>query len=622
LKKPSLEVAQKLANSYRFINNTEAAEKAYARVLTFKGNDPINYKYYADALKQNGKFEEAKRNYLLYAQYMPLKADEGQKMANSADVAKMWSENPDLTVHLENELALNTEYAEFSPVKYDKGLLFVSDRWYTQGGSDKNDKAIYGWTGNPYLKLYTADLTNSSAPKISRLPQEINNEFHNASAVFTSNSDTIFFTRTEWSTGVKSKNAVGKKSIYFSKRQGNSWGNPQRIPFGDKENYSVQHPALSPQGDILYFASNMPGGRGGMDIYASKKGTNGVWGAPVNCGPNINTSEDDVFPYVRQDGKFYFSSKGHVGMGGLDILTSDGSFNEFSLAENLKYPMNSPKDDFGILFTTNTSGFLSSNRNGGRGLDDIYNFTLAPPVAPIAAQPGTAIEKNTLFFSVEGEVVEGFSGMPVKNIHISILNEDTGERKSIASDVQGKFKFDLQPGMNYIVKGDSEKYFLKQEARISTRNLSESTIFTVRFELEKADDAYLVRLNNIYYNFNKWNIRRDAKPELNKVASFVRTMSGVKIELRAHTDARGAASYNLWLSQKRAQSAVNYLVARGISSQILTGVGLGEKELLNSCTDNRKCSAKAHQLNRRTEFKVIRTSQKPALASLPLANIR
>ncbi|HXH98960.1 MAG TPA: OmpA family protein [Sphingobacteriaceae bacterium] len=622
-KKPSLEVAQKLANSYRFINNTEASEKAYARLLTFPGFDPLNYKHYADALKQNGKFEDAKKNYILYSQSSPLKAEEGLRMANSADVARMWSENADANVRIENELALNTEYAEFSPVKFNNGFIFVSDRWFSQGTAKKEkEKTVYGWTGNPYLKLYFADMTNPIAPKISILPQQINNEFHNATAVLTANYDTIFFTRTEINTNTNNKLTVGKKSIFFSKRVNDTWSGPQRISLAGHANSSIQHPALSPGGDVLYFASNKPGGLGGMDIYASKKSMDGVWGMPVNCGPNINTEEDEVFPYVHENGKFYFSSKGHVGMGGLDVLSSTGAYNEFSPAENLKFPMNSSKDDFGILFTDSHSGYISSNRKGSRGLDDIYHFTTALGALPIAAEVPGQNQKKAINFSVEGEVMESLSGLPMKNIAIHLFNQDTGEKETTRSNEEGKFRFDLNSNMDYVVRGDREEYFSKQEGEISTKNLSEPTIFTVKFELAKAQEAYLVRLNNIYYNFNKWDIRKDAKTELNRVTNFARTMSDVKIELRSHTDSRGSAAFNLNLSQKRAQSAVNYLLMKGINSTNLVAVGLGENELLNRCDNNGRCSKKAHQLNRRTEFKVIKTNQKPVVASIPMASIR
>ena len=278
--------------------------------------------------------------------------------------------------------------------------------------------------------------------------------------------------------------------------------------------------------------------------------------------------------------------------------------------------MNSSKDDFGIMFTNNAAGYLSSNRKGGRGLDDIYQFKIAPPVV------ASAQNEAGIFYAVEGVVTESASGQPMENVLIRLLNRDTGKEKTTVSDQHGKFTFDLEPGMDYVVKGDSEKYFSKQEGHISTKNVPESTIFTVKFDLERAQDAYLVRLNNIYYDFNKWTIRRDAIPELNNVMAFARSMPDVRIELRAHTDARGKAVYNQWLSQKRAQSALDYLLAKGVNGSNLTAVGLGESELLNHCRDNVKCSERAHQLNRRTEFRVINVIPESPLASVPLASAR
>lgn len=617
-RKPSLEVAQKLANCYRFINNTEAAERAYARVLTFSGFDPVNYRYYADALKQNGKFEQAKQNYLLYADQAASKADQARVLANSADVARMWHENPDPSVRIDNELGFNTEYAEFSPVPFDDGYVFVSDRWFTQKRG--NEKEVYGWTGNPFLKLYTASPANARAPRIALFPEPVNNDFHNGPAVFSAGSDTVYFTRVGLNQKKKKRDdpVINKKSIYFSVRTDSKWSEPQRIPFNTPENFSVQHPALSPDGSILYFASDMPGGSGGMDIYASRKQADGTWGTPVNCGTHINSPEDDVFPSVRKDGRFYFASKGHVGMGGLDIFTASGAYNEFTIAENLRSPLNSSRDDFGIMYFDDQSGYLSSNRKGGRGLDDIYRFSVTPPVKKEEEKP----DAKSVFFAVEGQVVERRTGTPMPGIVIYLINKGTGEEKTTTSNEQGRFRFDLEANTDYVVRGDIEKYFSRQEGQISTKGVTESTLFSVKFELEQSQDAYLVRLNNIYYNFDKWNIRADAVPELNKVVNFMNSMPNLNIELRSHTDARGPAIYNLWLSQKRAQSAVNYLKDQGVPEKRLTAVGLGETELINRCRDGVQCTAREHQMNRRTEFKVVKVNPVLSLVSAPMANVR
>ena len=592
-KKPSLEVAQKLANCYRFINNTEAAEQAYLTVLSFPDFDPINYKYFADALKQNSKFTQAKQNYLLYAQAVPQKAEEATILANACDAAKMWAENPEPNVSVENELAFNSEYSEFSPVKYKSGYVFVSDRWFVKSEASKKGDEVYGWTGNPYLKLYES--TGDNSPKLSLLPDPINNEFHTGPAVFTANGDTVYFSRSEADNSKKGKGKIiGRNFIYYSVKEGNDWKQPVALPFNSDASFSVQHPAISPDGNLLYFTSDMPGGIGGADIYASRKNTDGSWGSPVNCGTNVNSVDDEGFPSVNGDGELYFSSKGHVGMGGLDVFRAKGNYNEFGIAENLKSPINSPKDDFGILYLNEQSGLISSNRKGGRGLDDIYHFTISTPKADVYA------------LAVEGQVIDKVDGSPLGELLIHLINTGTGKQVSVLSDTAGNFRFELEPEQDYIIKGDDDRYFTRQEGQISTRNVKESTTFNVKFELERSDAAYLVRLNNIHYDFDQWNIRPDAAHEMSRVVNFMNSTPNVNIEMRAHTDARGTAAYNMTLSQKRAESAVAFLLSNGISSDRYNAVGIGESQLLNNCGNSSTCSEAEHQENRRTEFKVVK----------------
>ncbi|HEY0896592.1 MAG TPA: OmpA family protein, partial [Sphingobacteriaceae bacterium] len=439
---------------------------------------------------------------------------------------------------------------------------------------------------------------------------------HNGPAVFTASSDTVFFTRADRSTAERSKGVtISRKSVYYSVRSNGKWSEPEKLPFNASGSYSVQHPALSPDGRILYFASDMPGGMGGMDLYASMKQTDGTWGAPVNCGANVNSEQDDVFPYVRKDGHLFFASKGHIGMGGLDLFTATGAFNDFTPAENLKSPINSTRDDFGVLYLDEFSGYVSSNRNGGKGLDDIYRFTITPP-----AESPERLART--FFAVDGQVTDKASGAPFPGIRVILVNKQTGAEQSGRSDENGRFRFDLEPEMDYLIRGDNERYFSRQEGQISTRGVSESTVFNVKFELERSQDQLLVRLNNIYYDFDKWNIRKDAFRELDRVVTFMNNLPDVKIELRAHTDSRGPAVYNQWLSQKRAESAMAYLKKHQVQAGRLSSVGLGESELLNRCADGSACSRKEHQLNRRTEFKVIKVEPVLSYQPAPLATVR
>ena len=584
LKKPSLEVAQKLADCYRFINNTQQAEIAYARVLSYPVADPVNYKYFADALKQNEHFNEAKVNYLKYAELVPAKASEANQMASACDFAKNMAENPEQSLVIQNETSLNSEYSDFSPVKYNEGYVIVSDRI-----ADSKDKEIYGWTGNPYLKLYAADYGQKEAV-ISLLTEEINNQYHNGPAVFTADGNGVYFTRTDINPDKKAKGIkIGVKRIYYAVKTDSNWGSPLLLTFNKDSKYSVQHPALSADGNTLYFASDMPGGFGGMDIYVSRKLENGEWQQAVNCGSEVNTPEDEVFPVTGSDGKLYFSSKGHPGMGGLDLFSAMKSGDLFANVTNLKSPINSSKDDFGILFFDLHSGFISSNRNGGNGLDDIYRFS------------GANVKKEIPVFVLNGSVIENQTGLPVSGVEILLHNKLTGAGSTLKSDVSGKFQYTLEKQSEYLVKVEDTRYLLIPEKHISTG--TESSVQNADFLVDRIE---MVKLNSIYYNFNKWNLRVDALPELKRLNQFLRTNTAIFIQLKSHTDSRGSVVYNQWLSQKRAESVINYLIKLGVNPMRLKGSGLGESELLNKCADGINCSDADHQMNRRTEFNVIK----------------
>ena len=595
--KPKLSIAQKIANCYRFTNDLVEAEKAYAVVFTFSGFDPINYIYYADVLKQNGKFELAKINYLKYAERRPSQSDEAVRLANSCDAARLWLDYPDQNIKVTNETDFNSEFSDFSPIAYKKGFIFVSDRRFLKPINRIKSRKIYRWTGNPYLKLYQAANANDTLDgtlKLSIMNVGVNKRAHAGPASLSSDEKIIYFTKAGYDADLYDYNQqinVFKKTIYMAVKTGNSWSVPTPFIYNSPKQYSVQHPALSPDGKYLYFSSDMPGTLGGMDIFYCER-TKVGWAKPINCGSIINTKQNEVFPYVRKDGKLYFSSNGHLTMGGLDIFSSLGSENNWTAPENLKAPMNSSKDDFGVFYyPDNLTGFLSSNRNGGQGSDDIYRFVERP---------------KSIFYALEGIMVDKQSGNPLAGLNVFLIDKNTGEQLSTVSNEDGTFGFDLKKDAEYQIKGDDSKYISKQIGEVSTKDIKASTIFNVRFEVEKGEEAYIVRLNNIYYDFDKYNIRKDAEPDLMKVLDFMKSTINVRIEMRSHTDARGSAAYNLKLSQQRAKSAENYLLGKGADKSRLSANGFGETLLLNKCKDGVKCTKQEHQLNRRTEFKVVR----------------
>lgn len=597
---PSMEVAQKIANCYRFINNTEAAEAWYKKTTAYSNAAAENYLYLAEALKQNGKFDEAAANFVIWGQKNPAQAKEAEKQANICNVAKTWLENPDIGAQLENEIGLNSENSDFSPARFGSEVIIISDRWQ----KNKKGEEIYGWTGNPYLKIYSA---SPSSKQVNILKGTINKGFHSGPVAVYPSLDTVIFTRAVMSANKKMKiGDTGKQYLLLAVKKGDEWVAKDKLPFNEEGLFSVQHPALSPDGKVLYFASDMPGGFGGMDLYYSEKLPNGTWSKPLNCGDQVNTPQDDVFPTVRQDGKFYFASKGHIGMGGLDVFSAIGSKNNFKEVENLRAPLNSPKDDFGILFNNDLkTGYLSSNRNGGVGLDDIYRFTTG-----IKAEPKSHI------YAVNGSVVEKGTNAPIAGLEVLLINKGNGAETKVFSDAQGKFAFTLEKETDYIVKGNPQQYFTTQSGEISTKGVNQSTVYDIKFELERSKDVFTVKLNNIFYDFNKWNIRRDAISDLEKVNDFMASMQNVRMELVAHTDARGTAAYNQILSEKRATSAMDYLINKGVPADRLSAIGKGETELLNECSDGVKCSEVQHQLNRRTEFKIVKITPVVAMAKV------
>jgi outer membrane protein OmpA-like peptidoglycan-associated protein/tetratricopeptide (TPR) repeat protein len=589
---PSSEVAQRIANCYRFINKSEEAEIWYKKVLGYDNVSSDNYRLLAEALKQNGKFDEAATNFLIWGEKNPDKLKLAEQYAEHCNIAKDWAENPDLGATIKNEAALNTENSDFSPINLGEKIVFVSDRW----ADDKKTDKVYGWTGNPYMKMYEVSLGKGQA---SQLKGSISGGFHSGPAALNASSDTLIFTRAVATANKKKYAGIsGKQHLLFAVLEKGEWKVKDKLPFNSDSKFSVQHPALSPNGNILYFASDMPGGFGGMDLYYSEKQANGTWSAPKNCGDAINTPEDDVFPTVRKDGKFYFSSRGHVGMGGLDIFSATGEKATFAEVTNLRAPLNSTKDDFGILYNEDLkTGFLSSNRTGGLGLDDIYNFKqgVKAPVKP-----------KSLIYAVNGAAVEKGTGIPITGLEITLLNKDTQQEVKVLTDEFGKFKFELAPETDYWISGDQNQYFTGQTGNISTKGLKQATIFDIKFELERAKDVYTFKLDNIYYDFDKWNIRPDAVDGLNKVNQFLKNMSNVRLELVAHTDARGRASYNMELSDKRANSARDFLIEKGVLASRLAASGKGETELLNKCGNKADCTEEEHQLNRRTEFKIVK----------------
>ncbi|WP_157593119.1 OmpA family protein [Rufibacter tibetensis] len=607
---PSLHVTERIAHCYRLINQPGSAQFWYRQALGFPGAAPINLYYYANACRQNGEYTIAKHNYLRFADQVPDRRDEALKLARACDLAMSWIDRP-LGIDVVPDSTLNTTFADFSPVFYRDGLVFSSDRGR---GHNASDQKVYGWTGTPYLQLYYADRKGpSSWGNIKPMEKNINTQFHNAISTFSPDFNEVFFTRTKqvknrvlpeelrsesnWQRYSKKDEFINRLEIYSGTFSKGKWQDVKAFPFNQGESYSVGHPALSPDGQILYFVSDMPGGHGQTDIYFSERQKDGNWSTPVNAGPTINTSGKEVFPVVHADGTLYFSSDGHIGMGGLDIFSAEGSRASWTNIENLYYPFNSPRDDFGLIYEKDgKSGYLSSNREGDEGSDNIYRFK--PTEIPCKLAGVTYVRVP----SRNGRARQ----VPLGEVNLEVIvNGDTSSPMQYESDANGRFLFAVNANQTYTIRG-SKKGYLTRTFHVMPDCRKVTDTIQIEMVLDRDTPNRPIVLENIYYDLDKHTLRPESIVELDKVVGMLRDNPTIKIELSAHTDSRETHKYNMMLSQLRAASAVKYIISQGIDPKRVVDKGYGETKLLNRCKDGVPCSEDEHQLNRRTEFKIIK----------------
>ncbi|WP_225307145.1 OmpA family protein [Adhaeribacter soli] len=604
---PTLEVTQRIAHSYRQMNNSKEAEFWYAQVLAFPEAASVNLFYYAEAARRNGNYAKAKQLYLQYGAQVQAEAALAHKMAAACDEAMHWLKNPK-SIELKKE-SINSGNSDFGTVFYKNGIVFSSDRENPKKGAQQE---VYAWNGRPYLQLYYVEKgKDKNWGQPVAMPEELNTTYHNASPTFSKDGNTVFFTRvnkeqfrqrkantdpTSWIEHPKKNDLVSRLEIYSSEFKNGKWTKPKAFAYNKAREYSVGHPALSPDGQVLYFASDMPGGLGETDLYYCLKMRDGSWGKPVNCGATVNTAGREAFPAVAADGTLYFSSDGHVGMGGLDLFSAKGEKENWKEVANLQAPLNSGNDDFGIIFEPNgENGYLSSNRDSENGTDNIYSFK--PYRIPCTLE-GRTVEQAVAKHNQDPP-------KPVSNVRLKLYHPNDTAAIVAYSDADGRFSFNIEQGIKYTIKGIKSGYLTKS-AEVTPDCKSVLDMIKLNMTLNKnvVNNSYIVE--NIYYDVDKHEIRPDAAKELDKLAVMLRDNPEVKIELSSHTDSRQTNGYNQMLSQLRADAAVEYIISQGIDKKRITAKGYGESKLLNRCKDGVKCSEQEHQLNRRTEFKLIR----------------
>lgn len=598
----------RLGDSYRLMNDVHQAASWYSRAVEYKDVEPIVWFHLGQSLRSIGEYERARNAFETYSRLAP-SDKRGEVFAAMSMLPLSWLADPP-SYEVRNLGAINTRWSDFSPSRYKEGLLFISDR-----GEDLLVNRNFEWTGTSYLNVYYTEpkyykdyWTAFTTPNI--FSGKLNQSYHDGPVFVLPNDNKVYITRTTWAKARKDKENIMTRLLkIYSLNLSN--GDKDLEPFAfNSEEYSVAHPTLTPDGKTIIFASDMPGGYGNMDLYISHM-LDGRWSKPINLGANINTSENEVFPFLLNDSILYYSSSGLVGYGSLDIFYSiRKGENIWSVPENLKSPINSSYDDFGIFVQENgNTGLFSSSRSGGQGKDDIYSFRALPTPQPVK-EPEIEIKPVVEVKLPENLLLSGFvkdkqTRLPIESSKVFILNTLTNQVKVLETDSRGNYKMLVPKGVPFLVKAMKENY-IQDCLQLQSSDAPEVVNMPAPRDLllDKLEVDKVFVLENIYYDFDKWNIRPDAAKELNKLVQIMNE-SPIRIELGSHTDSRGSDEYNMKLSQRRADAAVEYIISQGIQSQRLAAKGYGESRLTNRCANGIPCSDADHQANRRTEFKVI-----------------
>ncbi|QSS97529.1 OmpA family protein [Psychroflexus sp. ALD_RP9] len=598
---------KKLGDSYYFNNDLENAEKWYSKLFNLNKEQDKSYLFrYAQSLKSQQKYAIADSLILKYESLYFDDSTSTKVEPNYLELIEMQSGKFSL-----DTININSELSDFAPkVINDTLLIFASNR--KQASSVQR---IHEWNNEPYLDLYKVSLNDSLKPSgnVTRLPDVLNSKFHESSAVITKDGKTIYFTRNNFTKNKFGKSAKGYNYLKLYKstlKQDGVWSDPVELPFNSDE-YSVAHPCLNPEENKLYFASDMPGTKGMSDIFYVDIDSDGSYSKPINLGDKINTEFKENFPYVDEDNLLYFSSNGHIGLGGLDVFVSvikkDGTYGDVF---NVGRPVNSPKDDFSLYLNTKTKqGLFASNRDGGVGGDDIY----------ILNQTDKLITNCTQYLS--GYISTTNSEEGINEVKVELFDENLKLIETTLTDSQGNYKFDVDCDKRYVVRV-SKDGFSTIEDLVKTGSNYEGEL-NQNFEVNKGselgvtkaskgDDLKdLLQLDPIYFDLDEANIRPDAEVELQKVIAVLRQYPKMKIDIRSHTDSRAGDAYNKILSDKRAKSAMAYITTKGVNSTRISGRGYGETQLVNRCSNGVNCSEAEHALNRRAEFIILNENETP-----------
>jgi outer membrane protein OmpA-like peptidoglycan-associated protein/tetratricopeptide (TPR) repeat protein len=585
---------QKLGNAYYFNAELKKAERWYGELFALnQEQEPEYYFRYSQSLKSVGDYTKADKMLELF----------NAKSGNDKR-AKLFVSHKNYLEEIKansgrynvKDAGINSEFSDYGSSFSNSKLVFASAR--DTGGVSKK---VFKWTNQSFTNLYSSEVNaNGNLNTPERFGKNINSKFHESTPVFTKDGKAMFFTRNNYLDGKKGKDSKRVTLLKLYKATldpSGQWENVIELPF-NSDQYSVAHPALSPDDKILYFASDMPGTFGQSDLFKVTINDDGSYSKPVNLGPMINTEGRETFPYVSDENELYFASDGRPGLGGLDVFVAKiENDTVFKAIQNLGSPINGPQDDFAFLIDSKSrNGFFTSNREGGKGYDDIYAFT--------------ETRKLICEQALTGVVSSQQNGAVLAHAKVSLFDSNFQFiKESIANDF-GEYSLEVVCGKIYYVRAEKQDYETK-ESSVTIDEITGKTDLPLRLtkaicKVAVGDDlGKCFGIKMIYFDLDKSFVRKEAAFELEKILDVMKQYPKMKIDVRSHTDSRQTHKYNEALSDRRAKSTVAWLVKNGIEASRLTGKGYGESQLVNKCGDGVDCAEAEHQANRRSEFIII-----------------
>ena len=572
-------VYRRAADSYYNLFDSKKAEKYYAKIVNTT-SDPEVYYRYAQMLKANGKFQESEPWMKKFAQMKPSDRRAMAYKANPGYLVKILDKTRKKFVVTEMT-SLKSDFSDYAPrVKNDK-FYFVSHRVLSR----KNK-----WDGQPFGDIFEADFIDGVPSNIRQIEGDVNSKYHEGPFSFSPDGNTIYFTRNNYDRKVKVDSTdISRLKIYQAQWNGEKWVNVQELPF-NSDYFDTAFPSVTPDGKRMYFSSNRPGGYGQSDIWYVDIHSDGTFGKPVHLGPEINTEGREDYPYFT-DNTLYFSSDGWMGLGGRDIFASKFVDGKFSRARNLGVPVNSGKDDITFVYYPDMKkGYMASNRDAKQYGD--FNIYELKPIQPVFDVLISAVVKDAK------------THKPIPNAVVTLTDDAGNPMGTKTANENGEVDFLIDGGKTVILEGRANDY---ENAKVTVPGTyDEGVDVDINLNpIEKIITAEQLNIKPIYFDFDKWNIRRDAAFELDNVVEAMKKHPELKIHVVSHTDCRGPKAYNQKLSEKRAKATVQYIVSKGIDESRLTWEGRGEEDPKVKCKSCAACTKEQHQENRRSDFIIV-----------------